>query len=69
VGNQFWIAIGKQSGKYSVLWHLDRMGLSASEAAVRKMVDRIKEMSIREGRMLTEEEFRGIFDAVQAEES
>jgi len=65
VGNQFWIAIGKKSGKYSVLWQLDRMGLSASEEAVREVVARIKAMSIRERRMLTEGEFRGIFEEVQ----
>lgn len=67
VGNEFWIAIGKQSGKYSVLWHLDRMGLSASEEAVREMVDRIKAMSIRERRMLSVDEFRAIFEKVQQE--
>ena len=67
VGNEFWIGIGKQSGKYSVLWHLERMGLSASEEVVREMVDRIKAMAILERRMLTEDEFRAIFDDVQQE--
>ena len=69
VGNEFWIAIGKQSGKYSVLWHLERMGLSASEEVVRGIVERVKEMSIRERRMLTDDEFRGIFDEAQREAS
>jgi len=67
VGNEFWIGIGKQSGKYSVLWHLERMGLSASEEVVREMVDRSKVMAILERRMLTEDEFRAIFDDVQQE--
>ncbi|MCK5212784.1 MAG: pyruvate carboxyltransferase [Dehalococcoidia bacterium] len=69
VGNEFWIAIGKQSGKYSVLWHLDKMGLSATESVVREIVERVKEMSIRERRMLSLDEFKRIYEEAQSEAS
>lgn len=63
VGNQFGIVMGKKSGKYNVLWHLDRIERTASDDIVREMVNRIKAKSIKERRMITEEEFVDIYQA------
>jgi len=64
VGNEFWIAMGKKSGKYSVLWHLEKLGLSATDDAVRRIVERVKALSIKERRMLSNVEFRQICEEV-----
>jgi len=69
VGNDFAIALGKKSGKYNILWHLDKMGLTATEEALREIVDRVKEMSVRERRMLSLAEFKGIYEEVQQKTS
>lgn len=68
VGNEFWIALGKKSGKYSVLWHLEKMRLSATDKDVRRIVDRVKTLSIRERRMLSKDEFKRIYDEVTREQ-
>ena len=64
VGNAFKIAIGKKSGKFSVLWHLDKTGRTANDEQLQKMVDRIKELSQRKRRALSNEEFEKILDKV-----
>ncbi len=62
VGNQFGIVMGKKAGKYNVLWHLDQIGRTASDDVVREMVNRIKAKSIKERRMITDEEFVDIYE-------
>lgn len=64
VGNVFKIAIGKKAGKFNVLWHLEKTGRTANDEQLQEMVDRIKELSQREKRALSNEEFEKIFDKV-----
>lgn len=64
VGNRFQIAVGKKSGQYNVLWHLDKTGRSATDDQLGEMVSRIKRESISKRRALTEEEIDRIYDAV-----
>ncbi len=64
VGNEFGIVMGKKAGKYNVLWHLDQIGRTASDDVVREMVNRIKAKSIKERRMITDEEFMHIYESV-----
>ena len=62
VGNEFKIAIGKKSGQYNVVWHLEKTGRSANEDQLKEMVNRIKDESIRKRRALTSEEVDRIYD-------
>jgi len=62
VGNEFKIAIGKKSGQYNVVWHLEKTGRSANEDQLKEMVNRIKDESIRKRRALTYEEVDRIYD-------
>lgn len=64
VGNEFRIPLGKKSGKYSILWHLENIGRDASEEEIKEMVGKVKEKSIKEGRMITNEEFDEIYKEV-----
>lgn len=64
VGNEFKIVLGKKSGKYSVMWHLENSGREANEEQVREMVTKIKSKSLEEGRMITEGEFDKIYAEV-----
>lgn len=64
VGNRFKIAIGKKSGQYNVLWHLDKTGRSATDDQLGEMVTRIKQEAILKRRGLTGEEVDRIYDEV-----
>ena len=61
VGNKFEILLGKKSGKYSVNWYLKKMEKSATKEQVREMVSKIKEVSLKKGSMVTQDEFEKIF--------
>lgn len=66
VGNEFRIVLGKKSGKYNVLWHLERSGREASEEAIREMVKRVKDKAIQDRRGITDQEFEDIYGDVQS---
>lgn len=59
-GREGEIALGKKSGKASVLYFLDKMGLSATEEQTAEMLARVKSMGQQKKRLLTEDEFRRI---------
>jgi methanogen homocitrate synthase len=65
VGGRFRIVLGKKAGRYNVLWHLDRAARSASDEAVRQIVDRVKAMGTEKGRAITTPEFEGICREVE----
>jgi len=65
VGNKFNIVLGKKTGKYSVIWHLERMGLDyPEEEQLRQIVDKIKARAIEKQGMITEEELREIYETI-----
>lgn len=60
VGNEFKIVVGKKAGKYNVLWHLEKIGRSATEEQLQEMVNKIKEEALKKRRALTAKEFEKI---------
>lgn len=60
VGNEFKIALGKKSGKYNVLWHLDKNGKEANKEQIERIVSEIKFDSLKKRRALSNEEFLNI---------
>jgi isopropylmalate/homocitrate/citramalate synthase len=64
VGNEFKIVIGKKSGKYSVIWHLEKNEKNASEEQIERIVSKIKTESIGKKRGLSHEEFIKIVEEI-----
>jgi methanogen homocitrate synthase len=62
VGNKFNIALGKKSGKYNVLWHLENREKNLKDEYLQDIVDKIKIKSINKKSALTIEEFNEILD-------
>ena len=58
------IVLGKKSGKASITYTLEQMGLTADDEAVGEMLKMVKDMSIAKRGLVTAEEFRGIADKV-----
>ena len=51
------IVLGKKSGKASVVYYLDKLGLQASDDAVKEILDRVKSKGSEKKALLTDEEF------------
>ena len=61
------VVLGKKSGKASITYTLERMGISGtSDEAVNEMLQMVKERSIEKRGLVTEDEFREIADRVLA---
>jgi len=59
------IVLGKKSGKLSITYNLEQMGITdADDEAVGEMLKRVKDKGIEKRGLLTEEEFRDIVDSV-----
>lgn len=58
------IVLGKKSGKASITYTLEQMGLTADDDAVAEMLKMVKDLSIAKRGLVTPEEFRGIADKV-----
>lgn len=59
VGQQRSVALGKKSGKWSILHVLDRLGIELSDdETVQRLLAEVKRLSTSERRLVTEEEFR-----------
>lgn len=56
-GKQGEIVLGKKSGKASVHYFLDRLGVVANDATVDEIVGRVKSLGQEKKRLLTDEEF------------
>ena len=57
------IVLGKKSGKYSIIHALNRLGLKATDAEIDAMLTKVKELSTRRRRAITDEEFRTILSS------
>ncbi len=61
------VVLGKKSGKASITYNLEQMGIAgADDEAVGEMLRRVKERGIEKRGLLTQEEFREIADSVMA---
>ncbi len=58
------IALGKKSGKASVEYYVDKLGLKATADEVAEILAKVKEKGAAEKRLLSEEEFKEIYDKV-----
>jgi methanogen homocitrate synthase len=58
------IVLGKKSGKASITYTLEQMGLTADDDAVAEMLKMVKDKSIAKRGLVTHEEFREIADKV-----
>ncbi len=61
------VVLGKKSGKASITYNLEKMGITgADDEAVGEMLRRVKERGIEKRGLLTQDEFREIVDSVMA---
>jgi methanogen homocitrate synthase len=58
------IVLGKKSGKASITYTLEQMGLTADDEAVAEMLKMVKDTSIAKRGLVTNDEFRAIADKV-----
>lgn len=58
------IVLGKKSGKYSVLYHLRKKGIEASEEQVNEILAMVKQRSMEKKNLVTDEEFDQIVSSV-----
>ncbi len=60
VGNKHGIVLGKKSGKHSIEYKLQEMGLAATPEQVVEILERVKKRSEEKKSEVSQEEFRGI---------
>jgi len=66
-GRQGEVVLGKKSGKLSITYNLEKMGIAGtSDEAVGEMLKLVKDKGIAKKGLLTDEEFREIADSVLA---
>jgi len=64
------VVLGKKSGKASITWNLEKMGITDyDDDAVAEMLKRVKDKGIEKRGLLTEDEFAAIADSVLAAKS
>jgi isopropylmalate/homocitrate/citramalate synthase len=59
-GREASVVLGKKSGKLSILFHLERLGLQASDDQVSEILAKVKALGIASKRLLTDNEFQEI---------
>ncbi len=57
VGNKFKIVLGKKSGKHGVKHRLEQRGIEAGDKEIEEILLKVKDLSIREKRAVTDDEF------------
>lgn len=62
VGLSRGVVLGKKSGRHSILHALDRLNLPATETQIDAILTKVKELSTRERRAVTDEEFKRILE-------
>jgi isopropylmalate/homocitrate/citramalate synthase len=58
------IALGKKSGKASILYYLDKMNISATDEQVTDILEQVKELGLNKKRLITKDEFEDIVHKV-----
>ena len=64
VGNSHGVFLGKKSGKHSIQWKLDQMGIKASDEQMEKILVKVKKKSEETKTSVDDAEFRRIVDQV-----
>ena len=64
IGRNFMVGLGKKSGKESITYTLDQMGLTANDDQVKEMLGMVKQGGIEKKSLLSEDEFKKIVDSV-----
>src|SRR4029077_2590620 len=60
------IVLGKKSGKYSIMYHLRKKGLEATEDQVNEILRHVKQRSIEKKGLITDAEFDAIVSGILA---
>ena len=60
------IVLGKKSGKYSIMYHLRKKGLEATEDQVNEILRQVKQKSIEKKGLITDAEFDSIVSGILA---
>lgn len=66
VGNRHGVFLGKKSGKHSIEWKLNQIGITASDGQMEKILEEVKRKSEETKTNVDDEEFRRIVDSVMA---
>jgi isopropylmalate/homocitrate/citramalate synthase len=66
VGLERAIVLGKKSGKHSIAHAVKRLGLNATDAQMDAALGKVKELSIKVGRTVTDDEFKQIVAGLPA---
>ncbi|MCS6784469.1 MAG: hypothetical protein RMI43_04510 [Candidatus Caldarchaeum sp.] len=66
VGNRHDVLVGKKSGKHSLEWKLEKLGITASAEQVKALVEKVKEKSLEKKGPLTDEELLECLKSVKA---
>ena len=64
VGGERSIVLGKKSGRHSINWKLEELGINASEEQIAKILDQVKQKSIDKKGLITDSEFKSIVNEV-----
>jgi len=66
-GRQGEVVLGKKSGKASITYNLEKLGVTdADDAAIGEMLKRVKDLGIEKRGLVNDEEFKAIVDDVLA---
>lgn len=58
------VVLGKKSGRLSVEYKLDQLGMSATSEQVHEILEKVKDLGIRKKGLVSDDEFREIADGV-----
>ena len=65
VGNKFNVVVGKKSGKYTIEWKAKEFGIALKEGVETKILQRVKDESIRKKSAISDAELKQIIHEVQ----
>lgn len=63
-GKKAEVVLGKKSGRLSVEYKLDQLGMSATSEQVHEILEKVKDLGIRKKGLVSDDEFREIADGV-----
>lgn len=67
VGGKREIVLGKKSGRHSVEWKLESLGVTATREQIETILSRVKALSESEKRLVSDEEFKAIVNQIYPE--
>ena len=64
VGGKREIVLGKKSGRHSIEWKLNKLGITATEEQIKTILSKVKAESEKKKALITDEEFKLIIKQV-----